>query len=207
LIRTPLSRFSVVSGVLERALELTNVSGSRSLMGEPLPGMKLRAFPYEMGSDHDVLNFFGIPSVMPITWPDRFYHSSGDTVEKVSLETIAIIGNAVLATALALAGEEAKTLRGFARGYAMKVLGEISMVTESEESERLVMRGLARDSEFIGFDLGHDFGGEPWLEWKAKGVINERLIRARQGDAELFRRLTEDRSYWCPWCPTGPPRA
>ncbi|WP_297468623.1 DUF4910 domain-containing protein [Thermococcus sp.] len=195
LVRTPLSRFSVVSGLLEDFLWRFNRKG-KSFSGSEIPAIAFKPYPYEMGSDHDVFNFFGVPGTMPITWPDRFYHSSGDTVEKVSLETISIIGNAVLSTALSLAGGEGKTLGRFARGYAMKVLGELSMVRDTEESERLVMKGLARDSEFLGLNLGHDFDNEPWLHWKARGVLNERLIRARSGNWEEFRKLTEDRRVY-----------
>jgi len=194
VIRTPLSRFSVVSGVLERAIELANVSGSRSLTGEPLPGVKLRAFPYEMGSDHDVLNFFGIPSVMPITWPDRFYHSSADTVEKLSLDTINIIGNAVLSSALFLAEAPPKELERFSRGYAMRYLGELSMERETEVAEKLVMMGLARDSEFLGTELGHRFNMEPWLEWALRGRIGEDVIElSGKQHLDEFKELTRDR--------------
>lgn len=195
LVRTPLSRFSVVSGLLEHFLWSFNRKG-KSFSGSEIPAIAFKAYPYEMGSDHDVFNFFGIPGTMPITWPDRFYHSSGDTLEKVSLETISIIGNAVLSTALSLAEGERKTLRRFARGYAMKVLGELSVVRDTEESERLVMRGLARDSEFLGLNLGHGFEDKPWLHWNVKGVLNERLIRARNGNWEEFRELTEDRRVY-----------
>lgn len=97
-----------------------------------------------MGSDHDVFNFFGIPSVMSITWPDRFYHSSEDTIDKVSKATIELIGKAVLATALALAKAEKDELQRFARGYAMKYLGELGRERDTETVERLVMMGLAR---------------------------------------------------------------
>lgn len=195
LVRAPLSRFSIVSGLLEHFIEQTNRKG-KSFSGSDLPAMPFKAYPYEMGSDHDIFNFFGVPGTMPITWPDKFYHSSGDTVEKLSLESIAIIGNAVLATALALAMEEKEKLRRFARGYAMKVLGETAMNVDTEESEKLVMRGLARDSAFIGFELGHDFESKPWLKWKDRGILNERLVRKKGGNAEEFRKLTEDRKTY-----------
>jgi len=195
LVRTPLSRFSLVSGLLEYFIGRFNRTG-RSFSGSELPAMAFKAYSYEMGSDHDVFNFFGVPGTMPITWPDRFYHSSGDTVEKVSLETMEIIGNAVLSAALSLAEGERETLRRFARGYAMKVLGEIYMGTETEVSERLVMMGLARGSEFLGLNPGHDFGEEPWLEWKVKGVLNERLVKARNVNWEEFRKLTEDKKVY-----------
>ena len=195
LVRTPLSRFSIVSGLMEAYLKKVNSAGS-SFSGSPLPGMAFRAYPYEMGSDHDVLNFFGVPAVMPITWPDRFYHSSEDTVEKISRKTIEVIGRAVLATALTLGGSGKGELRRFARGYSMKVLGELSMAGEVEEAEKLVMRGLARDSDYLGIDIGHYFESEPWLEWKAKGILNERLVRARGGEWRRFKELTRDRKVY-----------
>ncbi|AFL94952.1 putative aminopeptidase 2 [Thermococcus cleftensis] len=193
LVRTPASRFSVVSGLLEYYLDLAN-AGEKSFSGSHLPRLRFRSYPYEMGSDHDVFNFFGIPAVMPITWPDRFYHSSEDTIDKVSLESIDVIGRAVLATALALARAKKSELQRFARGYAMKYLGELSRERETGEIERLVMVGLARDSRFLGIESGHEFGQEPWLVWKVKGVISERLVRERDAElAEEFRKLTKDR--------------
>ncbi|MEO2152324.1 MAG: DUF4910 domain-containing protein, partial [Thermococcus sp.] len=53
-----------------------------------------------------------------------------------------------------------------------------------------------RDSKFIGFDLGYEFESEPWLEWKLKGILNERLIRRNGGNAEGFKKLTEDRKTY-----------
>ncbi|ASI99237.1 DUF4910 domain-containing protein [Thermococcus celer] len=193
LVRTPLSRFSIVSGLLEYFLELANGSGN-DLAGNPLPRLKFRAYPYEMGSDHDVFNFFGVPAVMPITWPDRFYHSSEDTVEKVSKTSIEVIGRAVLATALALAKAEQEELERFARGYAMKYLGELSMERGSERAERLVMMGLARDSRFLGIERGYPFEGRPWIRWVKKGRVSGELVRSIDEEAyREFKALTRDR--------------
>lgn len=193
LVRTPLSRFSVVSGLLEYYLELSNEEG-KSFSGSPMPLMKFKSYPYEMGSDHDVFNFFGVPAVMPITWPDRFYHSSEDTVEKVSRRSIEIIGKAVLATLLALSKAEAKELQRFARGYAMKYLGELSRDRDTESAERLVMMGLARDSRFLGIEAGHQFEERPWLKWVRKGRVSGELIRRVDERAyEEFKELTKDR--------------
>jgi hypothetical protein len=58
------------------------------------------------------------------------------------------------------------------------------------------MKGLARDSKFIGFELGHEFEGEPWLEWKLRGILNERLIRRNGGNAEEFKKLIEDKRVY-----------
>ncbi len=193
LVRTPLSRFSVVSGLLEYFLELANGKGG-SFSGNPLPRLKFRSYPYELGSDHDVFNFFGIPSVMPITWPDRFYHSSEDTVEKVSKASIEVIGKAVLATALALAKATEDELERFARGYTLKYLGELSLERDAKNAERLVMMGLARDSRFLDIEVGHSFERKPWMHWVRKGIISGELVREIDRKAyEEFRELTRDR--------------
>ncbi|ASJ10400.1 peptidase M28 [Thermococcus sp. P6] len=190
LVRTPLSRFSIISGLLEYFLELAN--GGEGLSG--IPKMKLKAYPYEMGSDHDVFNFFGVPATMPITWPDRFYHSSEDSIEKVSRTSLEVIGRAVLATALALAKAGEGELRRFARGYAMRYLGELSLDRDTEEAEKLVMMGLARDSRFLGIEMGHPFERRPWIRWVEKGLISGELVRSVDEKAYgEFRELTRDR--------------
>ena len=192
LVRTPLSRFSVVSGLLEYYLNLANGRGS-DLAGNPMPLVPFRAYPYEMGSDHDLFNFFGVPAVMPITWPDRFYHSSGDTVDKVSGEVVSIIGRAVLAASLALSRAGSGGLERFARGYSMKYLGELAMELETGVAERLVMRGVARDSRFLGFKLEYEFEERPWLEWREKGVLSAEFIgRKREDLTGEYERLTRE---------------
>ena len=193
LVREPLSRFSIVSGLLEYYIDALNRKGT-SFSGSALPMLKFKSYAYEMGSDHDVFNFFGVPASMPITWPDRFYHSSEDTIEKLSRETLEVIGRTVLATALALAKGSEEELERFARGYAMKYLGELSRDRETENAEKLVMAGLSRDSKFLGIKSGHDFELKGWLKWEGKGIISEEYISSV--DEELgkeFKKLTKDR--------------
>ncbi len=193
VVRTPLSRFSILSGLIEMFTELSN-SGGKSFSGEPMPLIPQRSYPYEMGSDHDVFNFNGIPGVMDITWPDRFYHSSGDTLDKISMETIGIIGKAATATAIALAFEESKKLEEFSKAYSMKYLGELSLRGNPEIAGRLVMDGIARDGRFIGFSSGQELEMEGWLEWKVKGIVGESTIERRAPDmVGEYRELTEDR--------------
>lgn len=195
LVRTPLSRFSLISGLLEHYLDLAN-SGGSGLSGGKLPKAPARSYPYEMGSDHDVFNFFGVPSVMPITWPDSVYHSSEDSIEKVSKESLEIIGKSVLATALALAKAEKEELRRFARAYAMKYLGEMGMTRELELGEKLVMAGLARDSEFLGIEIGHKFEFKPWLRWEKRGIIMaDEVLRIDGTRAREFKELLKERRY------------
>ncbi len=189
LVRPPLSRFSAASGILEYFLDLSNSAG-KSFSGEPTPAMPLRFYPYEMGSDHDVFNIFGVPSMMPITWPDRFYHSSADAIDKVSGRTLGIIGRAVLAALLALSRAPIEEIEAFSRAYALKYIGELGMKGAVEVAPRLVLGGLHRDSKFLGFKLGRKLEERPWLRWKLKGILSPREIEVREG---RFRELTRDR--------------
>ncbi|MFA4641272.1 DUF4910 domain-containing protein [Pyrococcus kukulkanii] len=192
LVRSPLSRFSLVPGILELYLEKYN-SGGKSFSGSILPKMKLRTYPYEMGSDHDIFNFFSVPGTMPITWPDSYYHTSADTPEKLSLESLSIIGKAVLSTAVFIATAEKSELERVARGYTMKYLGELGMQRKVEVAESLVMDGLARDSKFLGLNMGNQIEGEGWLEWKEKGIIsNKKLISVNEELGRKFKEIMEE---------------
>ncbi len=80
-----------------------------SWLREPyLGGIRHTETPFSAGSDHYILAdpTVGIPSPMIIHWPDRFYHTSEDTPEKVSPDSLARSGSlaATYAYWLATAG-------------------------------------------------------------------------------------------------------
>jgi len=53
--------------------------------------------PFSGGSDHLILGFpdIGIGSPMLIQWPDRYYHTGEDTIEKVSTNMLKIVGTLI----------------------------------------------------------------------------------------------------------------
>ncbi|MEM2590781.1 MAG: DUF4910 domain-containing protein [Zestosphaera sp.] len=53
-----------------------------SSTGGPLLRFDLK--PYEAGSDHDSYVVFGIPAVSLTNWPDKFYHTNLDSIDKFS---------------------------------------------------------------------------------------------------------------------------
>jgi len=80
-----------------------------SWLREPfLDGMRHRETIFSAGSDHTILSdpTVGIPTPMLIHWPDRFYHTSADTPDKVSPDSLARSGAlaAIYAYWLATAG-------------------------------------------------------------------------------------------------------
>lgn len=80
-----------------------------SWLREPfLDGQRHRETPFSAGSDHYILSdpTVGIPTPMLIQWPDTFYHTSADTPDKVSPDSLARSGGlaAIYAYWLATAG-------------------------------------------------------------------------------------------------------
>lgn len=90
---------------------------------------------YYGSSDHTVFNDWGmgVPGIMMIAWPDRWYHTSGDHVDKsdpTQLRRVAIIGAAA-----------AYTIAGADDNMAMKIAGEITSNGTGRLGHQLV-RGL-----------------------------------------------------------------
>jgi aminopeptidase YwaD len=80
------------------------------------------------GSDHDVFNDWGVqvPGVLLITWPDPFYHTSQDRIDKIDptqLKRVVFI-TAASAYTIASAGEsEAISISGEVYGNAVRRIG------------------------------------------------------------------------------------
>lgn len=64
------------------------------------PFFRLSFGKYLGGSDHYIFSDpnLNIPAISLTNWPDRYYHSSDDTIDKCSKKTIEWIGKAVLKT-------------------------------------------------------------------------------------------------------------
>ncbi|MEM2021512.1 MAG: DUF4910 domain-containing protein [Zestosphaera sp.] len=82
------------------------------------PSMRFDVRPYVAGSDHDSYIVFGIPATSLTNWPDRFYHTSLDTIDKFSPGNALRVGFIALKTALTYTPGDKSTLRrylGFVR--------------------------------------------------------------------------------------------
>ncbi len=106
--RPPAALPSFTADLLERiGKEWTdgaqNLSGSASY-----PLFRHAVTPFSGGSDHYILSdpTVGVPTPMLIQWPDKFYHTSEDTLDKVDPRMLAILGGlaATYAYFVAIAG-------------------------------------------------------------------------------------------------------
>jgi hypothetical protein len=110
---------------------------------------RMAEVPYAGGSDHIVYidPALGVPCPMLIQWPDRFYHSSLDTVDHTDPESLALAVRcgATYAGFLAAAGETEAgwILRAVERGARSRLLLALDRADAGRGVARETVRGAA----------------------------------------------------------------
>jgi aminopeptidase-like protein len=160
--------------------------------------------PYSGGSDHAILSdpTVGIPSPMIIQWPDRYYHTSEDTLDKVDPKSLKRVGTMAAAYAWFLAdcGK-----RG-AKWLAEEVVAQMQI--------ELVRNCRVKLTEFAGAE-GIDIPAicrfetrlEMWLEQKLKAIdavkrlarIGPELDILKNDLRETFEREMRKFAIACPY--------
>ena len=118
ITETPLSLPSFLPFLLgdfieeEAKRELKQFGGTDALYT-----LRFKGTAYSHGSDHDVfVNVdLRVPAAAIICWPDKFYHSSEDTIDKVDPKVLEKIGVAAACTALICANPNSE--------YALRLVG------------------------------------------------------------------------------------
>ena len=136
--------------------ETTNLAGTRSY-----PMFRWAVGPFSGGSDH---NIWGDPSVgvtcpMLIQWPDKFYHTSADTIDKVDPHMLGVAGiltatylytaaNATPADAAFVAGEMAtRFAEEVDAGLSQIIQGVAEKVASRREDATLELAKARRIAE------------------------------------------------------------
>ena len=146
--------------------------------------------PYQIGSDHDAYIHWGIPSIMINQWPDRYYHTDMDTIDKFDPYTAKLVGVAVGAAAyIASRREYSGYIDVIDVFYKQLYIGEELMrtpyehVKERSQFLRDVLEGKMRGSiqqgtcRYVG----------------PKGPISRRtLIRLLGKEYRKYRELVEE---------------
>lgn len=99
------------------------------------------------GSDHAEFNeaTVGAPCVGLTNWPDRFYHTSMDTMDKVSEDSLKRVGWAATVSALTLANADIRTARRMACLTCSEGMNRISEAVASAASDLLSEAVAARE--------------------------------------------------------------
>jgi aminopeptidase YwaD len=141
--------------------------------------------PYSEGSDHDVFmgGVVNVPATMLGSWPDNFYHSSGDTPDKSDPTQLkrAIVYGALLAASIAeMDGGSAQTLLP-----RMQTASRLRIY----ETLDLVRRGL-ESSELTGTDLQGALKKVRWtLHREARTLASLDVFAG--GDSDFSLRLNK----------------
>ncbi len=118
LVRPPYIHVSPVEATIWSSI-VSLLSTSDTFGGfERLPGYRVAKARYFWGSDHDVFISRGLPSTMVNQWPDRYYHTSMDTIDKVDLHLMELLLEALLGAARR--GVDAETAKRYFAGLAVE---------------------------------------------------------------------------------------
>lgn len=96
LTQAPLSAPSVSDDLLALILQAVAAEGEGFMGGTHYALFRWTEAPFSAGSDHYILTdpTVGVPCPMMLQWPDRFYHTSADTIDKVDPEMLWRVGTA-----------------------------------------------------------------------------------------------------------------
>ncbi len=130
--------------------------------------------PFTGGSDHTEFNeaTVGAPCVGLTQWPDMFYHTSMDTIDKVSEDSLRRVGLAVTTSVLTLANADAETVH------------RIAGMTCSE--------GMKRISDAVGMAAREmtDLGGKPAEKRKRAAHHSTRLKHIIEREVRAVRSVS-----------------
>ena len=152
LIERPPEAMASYVGDLAEVLRDALEERASSLSGtDTYPLVRQAVTAFSGGSDHYILSdpTVGVPTPMLIQWPDRFYHTSEDTIDKVDPAMLALAGRLATAYAyfIARAGEaEARWLAGLVLTRGKERLARAAHDGLTRVYEATSPEGLAREA-------------------------------------------------------------
>jgi len=198
---TPAAMPSFATDLLERMREEW-LGGAHSLAGTAsYPLFRHAVNPFSGGSDHYILSdpTVGVPTPMLIQWPDKFWHTSGDTLEKVDPRMLGVLGGLATTYAyfLANAGRREvdwlglEMLARFRARLARTVQGALTDALAARNGEELALAatrlikqaGFARDRQREALNTllrlaPQDEGLVTGLQAQVDRTVDEELERA-----------------------------
>ncbi|MEM4724932.1 MAG: hypothetical protein QXP01_07965, partial [Candidatus Hadarchaeum sp.] len=158
---TPAATPSFATDLLERMREEWMAQAQNFSSSSSYPLFRHTVTPFSGGSDHYILSdpTVGVPTPMLIQWPDKFYHTSEDTLDKVDPRMLAILGG--LATTYVYFVADAGPREAHWLGHEMLARFKVrlarnvqdvltnALATKNSEELALAAARLAKKTEFI----------------------------------------------------------
>lgn len=147
---------------------------------------RLSLINYEYGSDHDAYMAYGVPAISLINWPDKYYHSNQDTIEKMDTSLTLHISYCAVKSALRFFSNTSPLThyyRLFVKGLDLMKI-EDDMIRELREV--LYDKGL---SPFIN--------GDKEIKSTGPGIITSSIIMRESKDSikERFRQVAKENKW------------
>ncbi len=159
---------------------------------------------YSGGSDYAELceATFGIPCVGLVQWPDRFYHTSMDTIDKVSEESLARVGWMTAVGLLTMADADRRTGLRMANETHTRGMARLAMTGREAAAQMLHLMGerskaeeISRAVDFHKMRIEHVTWREQEAVRSVLRLADDRVLRAHvdkrmkavaaQGEMEL----------------------
>lgn len=145
LIERPPEAAAGFAGDLAEALHEAMQEGARNLAGTAsYPLYRHAVTPFSGGSDHYILSdpTVGVPTPMLIQWPDKFYHTSADTIDKVDPNMLAVAGGLAASYAYFVAAAGEAEARWLAREMVARARARLARLALQCYAEALDSQGL-----------------------------------------------------------------
>ncbi len=160
--RPPASMASFTADLLERMREEWLGGAQNPGASASYPLFRHTVTPFSGGSDHYILSdpTVGVPTPMLIQWPDKFWHTSDDTRDKVDPSMLAVLGGLATTYAyfVANAGQREVTWLGhemlarFRARLARRVQDELTEALTTKDGQALAqaVEDIERKVQFSG---------------------------------------------------------
>lgn len=154
LTSTPDSLPSYLSDLVQSVLEQSGTQLDQMVQTGLLGTFRYARVAFGTGSDHAefVEPTSGVPCVSFTQWPDMFYHTSMDTIDKVSEESLRRVGWVSAVSALRIADADSRAIFEFVALTSSNGLRRIADAG-GKASEELFKKGADADSKGLKKEL------------------------------------------------------
>lgn len=155
------------------------------------------------GSDHSEFNdsTFGVPCVMLLQWPDPYWHTSMDTLDKVSEDSLKRIGWIATVAALTLANASVEDAIYFANLTRMGGMARLQEANERAVEALFLVRKtqsanlLAQKIAEITLNFNNKI--EHVARREKRAMRSARMLGSSPELEDLFKKYEEDIEHFC----------